>query len=600
MGSSSSLSSSFSNAAPLPSTASQSSTSNPAREFNSLTSPSIDTNNNKNLTGGQSARDISLTSIRRGHFSRSASGSRSLSRAHPNVCDCLSKDCLEKKHSNRRHFIEHYYNSRTQLPTSLKAASTSSFNVGTPLNKLSECDAITKRLLSSPMRVASVTNTTSALSRPSSLLGEPKNVTIMSNTTASGDYQSTTRVLDETQEASDKSRRASLGTNSMTDQVFLFASNPLKALEISFRRNKQESVVDNPQQRGCNPKVEPELDLKQKQQSRSLSVCDEDTLNPNYKSIASNHSSNLHRAISLACEGNSQRKAVANRMLAIIPLFGCDIESLEQLTRSGHVLPPVIDSAINHILTHGIDSIGIFRKSGVRSRILSLRQQIETNQEANFEEINMNNQFSIYDIADLVKMWFRELKPVPLLTKELIKLISSSLTATMSTASSMLPVVSSLSETTIDTTSSFSPSPMGLVSINSCSRDSLGGAPSNLSNPSHQQERPLISSSQQQQQSSALVKSTLDKAKGRRVIDSSLTNRIKSLTSPTHRAILRKAMRFLAQISSRCEFNQMTSQNLAICLTPSLCATDTDQNSIILAQKSLEFCIDNWDALIWN
>lgn len=458
----------------------------------------IDTNNNKNSTERESILS------KRTNFSKSASGSRLIIRGRPNVCDCLTQDCGEKKHSNRRQFIEHYYNSRTQLPSS--NTSSSSFNISTPLNRLSECDAITKRLLSSPIRTTNL-------------------------------VESPTRRVQITE--TDKSRRASLGTNSLTDQVFLFTSSPFKSMESSYRRATRDEKIDNqrkPDLKSTKPCSEIDVRTKQ-QQGRSLSVCDEETLNPRFRNTSSNHSSNLNRAISLACESNPS--PLPRRLLTLIPLFGCDIKSLEQFTKLGLILPPVIDSAVDHIITNGINSIGIFRKSGVRSRINTLRQRIEGNQNLKLDELNRNNEFSIYDIADLIKMWFRELKPVPLMTKELIKLITGF-----------------LGNTSTNT-------PQSLLKRGNSSQQDGASASNECTN---------ITS---------------------RKIDSNLRARIDSITTPTHRALLLRALNFLAQISSRCEHNQMTSQNLAICLTPSLCETKTDTNSILLDQKALEYCIDN-------
>lgn len=437
----------------------------------------------------------------------------------PSICDCLSQDCDEKRHSNRRQFLEQYYNSRTQLSPSSKS-STSSFNISTPLNRLSECDAITRRLLSSPNR-------------------NPKLV------------ESPVRRLQMSE--LDRSRRASLGTNSLTDQMSSFSTSRLKSLDSNFKRNAHEVSFDN-QNKGDDlvrsgdhdTPTDDDLKLKQ-QQGRSLSVCDEETLNPRLRNASSNHSSNLNRAISLACESASSSLAT-KRSLTLIPLFGCDIKSLEQFTDLGLVLPPVINSAMDHILVNGINSIGIFRKSGVRSRILTLRQRIETNQELRFNELNKNNEFSIYDIADLVKMWFRELKPVPLMTKELIKLISNFLNTTQTATSKAASTIT-------------------------------------RSSSSSQQER-LISPGRIE------TASSVDEQ-----IETTLLTRINSITTTTHRALLYKALNFLAQISAECHVNQMTSQNLAICLTPSLCATESDQNSILNDQKALEYCIDNHQIL---
>lgn len=481
----------------------------PSSNTTSSQSPSLtalDTNNNKNNDNiSNTSRDF--LSSKRTNFSKSASGSRLVNRSRPSVCDCLSQDCGEKKHSNRRQFIEHYYSCRAQL--SSPHTSISSFNISTPLNRLNECDAITKRLLSSPTRA-------------SDIVESPIRGTQLSE--------------------AEKSRRASLGATTMTDQVFLYSSNPFKSLESSYMRSNQDKHKTDNQQK-CDAggaRAGGENDVKSKQQQgRSLSVCDEETLNPRHRNNSSNHSSNLNRAISLACESGAASST--RRMLTLIPLFGCDIKSLEQFSSSGSVLPPVIDSAVEYILANGINSVGIFRKSGVKTRILTLKQRIEANQFVNMDELNHNNEFSIYDIGDLVKMWFRELKPVPLMSKDLIKTISSFLNTT--------------------------------------------------TNIPHQARTILKrGNSSQQQKESSNIRSNISSSGN---VDPVLRSRIVAITTPIHRHLLSRALDFLAQISAKCDVNQMSSQNLAICLTPSLCETKSDQNRILIDQKALEYCIDH-------
>lgn len=475
----------------------------------SVSSSTIDTNNNRNSSG----RSELLSGLKRNNFSKSASGSRLVSRneTRSKVCDCLSQNCNEKEHSNRRQFIESYYNNRTRLPS---ANATSTSNISTPLNRLSECDEITKRLLSSPIRTL--------------------NISDRSNKRA------------QTGEV-DTSRRASLGTNSITDKVSSIASsqfNPLGLIYSKSAKGVSDNQDDQQQQQqeshrasltfagySLSPKDVGAKLKQQQQQGRSLSVCQDDSSNLRFRNITPNHSVNLCRAVSLACESSSPRQ-----LLTIIPLFGCDMKALEQFIKLGWVLPPPIESAIDYILAHGIDSIGIFRKSGVKSRILTLKKRIEASQSANLEDLNRDNEFSIYDIADLVKMWFRELKPMPLMTKDLIRLISNYLQAQKQ--------------------------------ADACSSQQRSGG-------TLERELDLI-----------------EKEEG-----SSLKQKIGSMVSPTHKALITKAITFLATISSKSEVNQMTSQNLAICLTPSLCATESDQTSILVAQRALRYCIDNYRIL---
>lgn len=459
------------------------------------------------------------------------------------VCNCLAQDCPEKEHSVRRKFIEHYYSNRTGLPFSSGAVS--SLNISNPLNRLSECDAITKRLLSSPVK-------------------EPS---------AKADYISRSPVrLTSTVTDLDKSRRASLGTTTLTDQISIFTkSNQFKSFEsgscsgsggssgsnyanrkyVESREDEAIDMIGNDNRRRMVVSPNSEVDLRLKHsQGRSLSVCHEEGQKSRYQSSCGStnssnnhqrphhyHSSNLNRAVSVACDSST-----SNRLLTIIPLFGCDISNLGQLMRFGLILPPPIESAIEHILAFGIKSVGIFRKSGVKSRILTLKQRIESNQDVKLIELNHNNEFSIYDIADLVKMWFRELKPTPIMTKELIKIITKHIAH-------------------LDAT--------------------------NVVHPSDGQKDHRSSSNRMQ---SNCIVGDDGKAEG-------LKGTISSAIRPVQRVLVSRVMCFFAAIASESDANQMTSQNLAICLTPSICATDSDQKSIMTAQKALKYCLDNYRIL---
>lgn len=60
-----------------------------------------------------------------------------------------------------------------------------------------------------------------------------------------------------------------------------------------------------------------------------------------------------------------------------------------------------------------MDQVGIFRKSGVKSRIQNLRQMNETSP----DNVCYEGQ-SAYDVADLLKQYFRDL-PEPIFTSKL-------------------------------------------------------------------------------------------------------------------------------------------------------------------------------------
>ncbi|XP_011333146.2 rho GTPase-activating protein 7 isoform X1 [Ooceraea biroi] len=92
-------------------------------------------------------------------------------------------------------------------------------------------------------------------------------------------------------------------------------------------------------------------------------------------------------------------------------VFGVPL--LLSLQRTGQALPKCIQIALRWLRANALDQVGIFRKSGVKSRIQKLKIMTETQG----DNINFDGQ-QAYDIADLVKQYFREL-PEALLTNKL-------------------------------------------------------------------------------------------------------------------------------------------------------------------------------------
>ncbi|KAM9729439.1 stAR-related lipid transfer protein 13-like isoform 2-T2 [Menidia menidia] len=92
-------------------------------------------------------------------------------------------------------------------------------------------------------------------------------------------------------------------------------------------------------------------------------------------------------------------------------VFGVPL--IVHVQRCGFPLPLCIQQALSHLRTHCLDQVGLFRKSGVKSRIQALRQQCELSPDC----VSYEDQ-SAYDVADMVKQFFRDL-PEPLLTSKL-------------------------------------------------------------------------------------------------------------------------------------------------------------------------------------
>lgn len=83
------------------------------------------------------------------------------------------------------------------------------------------------------------------------------------------------------------------------------------------------------------------------------------------------------------------------------------------LQRTGQSIPRNIEEALQWLYQNAADHVGLFRKSGVKSRIQLLRNMVDSSTEI----LNYNDQQS-YDVADMIKQYFREL-PETLLTNKL-------------------------------------------------------------------------------------------------------------------------------------------------------------------------------------
>ncbi|KAJ8412481.1 hypothetical protein AAFF_G00128170 [Aldrovandia affinis] len=92
-------------------------------------------------------------------------------------------------------------------------------------------------------------------------------------------------------------------------------------------------------------------------------------------------------------------------------VFGVPL--IVHVQRCGQPLPLSLQQALRYLRSQCLDQVGLFRKSGVKSRIQLLRQMNENSP----DDVSYEDQ-SAYDVADMVKQFFRDL-PEPLLTSKL-------------------------------------------------------------------------------------------------------------------------------------------------------------------------------------
>lgn len=86
------------------------------------------------------------------------------------------------------------------------------------------------------------------------------------------------------------------------------------------------------------------------------------------------------------------------------------------LQRTGQTLPVAVRSSFRWLQLNALDQIGLFRKSGVKSRIIKLKELIE-HSENSAECMEVFDAQQPYDVADMLKQYFRDLPESLLTTK---------------------------------------------------------------------------------------------------------------------------------------------------------------------------------------
>ncbi|MFH4974554.1 hypothetical protein AB6A40_001263 [Gnathostoma spinigerum] len=95
-----------------------------------------------------------------------------------------------------------------------------------------------------------------------------------------------------------------------------------------------------------------------------------------------------------------------------VSIFGLPLAIVQ--SKTAHALPKSILEVMQFLRVLAPETIGIFRKNGVRSRIMELRAQCDS-EEGGFTNGVGLDPLQVHDIADMLKQYFREL-PEPLMT----------------------------------------------------------------------------------------------------------------------------------------------------------------------------------------
>ena len=151
--------------------------------------------------------------------------------------------------------------------------------------------------------------------------------------------------------------------------------------------------------------------------------------------------------INSSSNSNNNNNSSNSKMISNYRIFGLSLSTHYQ--RTGSPLPDVILNAMNIIESNSKDMIGVFRKPGVKTRIDEIHQLIDkystfkflTNDDLSNENSfstqvtysigdeyqnfnNTNNKIDLFDLADLIKQFFREL-PECILTNNISQVILS-------------------------------------------------------------------------------------------------------------------------------------------------------------------------------
>lgn len=99
-------------------------------------------------------------------------------------------------------------------------------------------------------------------------------------------------------------------------------------------------------------------------------------------------------------------------------VFGTSLTAIMQHT--GQPLPHRILEAMKHLRKIAQNEIGVFRKNGVKTRINKLKDSINRNESIDYQ----SSEYTPFDIADTIKLYFREL-PECLITNKLSDILLS-------------------------------------------------------------------------------------------------------------------------------------------------------------------------------
>ncbi|KAK5984482.1 Rho-GAP domain-containing protein [Trichostrongylus colubriformis] len=112
-----------------------------------------------------------------------------------------------------------------------------------------------------------------------------------------------------------------------------------------------------------------------------------------------------------------QMDGKTGKEIEVVAVFGQPLAAIQR--RSGLCLPRTILEVLRYLRQMSADTVGIFRKNGVKSRILEIRTLCDRDADVDvFVDENRLDPGQVHDVADMLKQYLREL-PEPLMTARL-------------------------------------------------------------------------------------------------------------------------------------------------------------------------------------
>lgn len=235
--------------------------------------------------------------------------------------------------------------------------------------------------------------------------------------------------------ASSKSENASSGLNASVNgkngenvntQASVIIGNRKISHQLGAHIGMHPNVANRKRRKTSLKKLEKQLYYESKRDTPMAISVDESSseirdtseisiANSTYANSNANSSVNSNQNAAICVSENAKAKISTN-------VFALPLSKIMQHT--GQPLPQRIIEAMRFLRRIAPNEVGVFRKNGNKARINKLKESINKNEPINFQ----SEDITVFDIADTIKLYFREL-PECLITNKLSDILLSNYTS---------------------------------------------------------------------------------------------------------------------------------------------------------------------------